>query len=93
MDMNTDSISIVNTLKKRYGEQKTVTLLAYLDDFVYIIDHLLKFDVLFKFLDAHLILLVGSQLNSVGGKKLRKKVVLYPYPKKRSPQIRLRQVW
>jgi 16S rRNA (guanine527-N7)-methyltransferase len=31
MDMNTDSISIVNTLKKRYGEQKTVTLLAYLD--------------------------------------------------------------
>jgi 16S rRNA (guanine527-N7)-methyltransferase len=31
MDINTDSISIVNTLKKRYGEQKTVTLLAYLD--------------------------------------------------------------
>ena len=31
MDMNTDSISIVNTLKKRYGEQKTATLLAYLD--------------------------------------------------------------
>lgn len=31
MDMNIDSISIVNTLKKRYGEQKTVTLLAYLD--------------------------------------------------------------
>ena len=31
MDMNTDSISIVDTLKKRYGEQKTATLLAYLD--------------------------------------------------------------
>ena len=31
MDMNTDSISIVNTLKKRYGEQKAATLLAYLD--------------------------------------------------------------
>lgn len=31
MDMNTDSISIVNTLKKRYGEQKTATLLSYLD--------------------------------------------------------------